>query len=435
MATPPDSKRIFDNFVPTPTSLQDADDSDVEILSTAPTGTPNSKKFKDESKEIIPNSKEPSSGPRRKRQRLILEVVVPTWEAYKKETAEDFKKLKNMKNPIVKKIKNMDLLVDTVRDRLKPIGLDLFDITLDKFSQEVRVGRDFMSSVYGGSMQATFPKIRKELVAKHGMNDFAYLNPDYQPEAPEVPGAPGLFFGTEAGPDRDGTHRVLTRIGSNSWQYMGMYVIKSCPSLSKEEWADQLEKVRKTWAKQICVQDWGINVRVRVRARKELGRQPTKAEFNDILTSGRFKSTTPEEVEKAYDIGVERLGVWTTKCVGYHNAFQLQLCEKFPLWVPRPRKPRGSNKQGKNKSAKPKSKPKLKAPNDEEAPVARGRKRKRSASPDSDLTEPESEDSDQDEKPTKEQLEFHDFSSDEETGLDHAYKSKGTRSRPIRLDL
>lgn len=107
------------------------------------------------------------------------------------------------------------------------------------------VSRDFMSSEYGGSMQATFPVIGEKLKEKHGMNDFMYLHPAYQPVAPQVPGACGLFFIpiSSIGQEWDTLQRVFTRIESNVWQYMGMYRLTSSPSLTRREWLDQEPKV------------------------------------------------------------------------------------------------------------------------------------------------------------------------------------------------
>ena len=137
---------------------------------------------------------------------------------------------------------------DTLRARfqaLGPSGLDLYPITLDKGSQDLMVSRDFMASKYGGSMQATFPTIGKKLKEKHGMDDFMYLHPTYQPVAPQVPGACGLFFMplTSMGSEWPELQRVFTRIDSNVWQYMGMYRLISSPSLTTREWADQEPKV------------------------------------------------------------------------------------------------------------------------------------------------------------------------------------------------
>ncbi|KAF8959448.1 hypothetical protein BDZ97DRAFT_1667246, partial [Flammula alnicola] len=196
--------------------------------------------------------------------------------------------------PKVKKKQNMDFSFDTVRDRLKAVGLDLYPIALDKALQEVTVSRNFMAATYGGSMQATCPNISPRLLAIHGMDNFVYLHPDYQPIAPRVSGAPGLFFSTEAGGDWPGVQRVFTRIDSNIWQYMGMYEIKTCPSLTKEEWGFKNLRYIFTWARQICIQGWGTLVCARVFGRKKFRREPTKAEIDDIFETKRYQETTPE---------------------------------------------------------------------------------------------------------------------------------------------
>ena len=139
----------------------------------------------------------------------------------------------------------MGLHRDTLRARFQALGpsaLDLYPITLDKGSQDFMVSRAFMASEYGGSMQAL---ISKKMMEKHGMDDFMYLHPAYQPVAPQVPGACGLFFGTRTsmGKNWNKLQRVITRIDSNVWQYMGMYRLTSSPSLTTREWAEQEPKV------------------------------------------------------------------------------------------------------------------------------------------------------------------------------------------------
>lgn len=73
---------------------------------------------------------------------------------------------------------------------------------------------------------------------------FFYLNTDYQPKAPEVPGAPGLWFCTEPMPDK-GVRRVITKIQdttvkrNNKWLYVGQYEILATTPLTVEEWTTQ----------------------------------------------------------------------------------------------------------------------------------------------------------------------------------------------------
>jgi hypothetical protein len=145
------------------------------------------------------------------------------------------------------------LLPKTLRERLKPIGLGIPDqyFTVDQVTRETTVTRAFMSSAYGGNMQETFPSPAKKFLDKHGMNDFMFLPSAYQPEAPQMPGAPGLWFCTTAGDDLPGTLRVFVKVvlaaGSKKsvYQYQGMYEVHAAdpPSLTVQEWRDQLPRV------------------------------------------------------------------------------------------------------------------------------------------------------------------------------------------------
>ena len=111
-----------------------------------------------------------------------------------------------------------------------------------------------MAANYGGSMQATIPEISKKFKDKHGKDDFMYLHSAYQPVAPQVPGACGLFFNTHTsiGSEWPTLQRVFTRIGPNMWQYMGMYRLTSSPSLTRREWLDQEPKVSQMIFYWIC---------------------------------------------------------------------------------------------------------------------------------------------------------------------------------------
>ncbi len=130
--------------------------------------------------------------------------------------------------------------------RLEPVGLDKYAIDLPLAEINQMVSRKFMSAIYGGSMQATFPQIREAKLAEHGMDDFMYLHLDYQPYAPQTPGGCGLWFSTDGDSDPwEGVSRVLTRdLNSAMWQYMGQYEVKAAASLEMEEWLQQDLKVR-----------------------------------------------------------------------------------------------------------------------------------------------------------------------------------------------
>jgi hypothetical protein len=108
----------------------------------------------------------------------------------------------------------------------------------------------------------------------------------------------------------------------------------------------------------------------------------------------------------------QELGIWLMECVGYDNDFQLELCDKFPRWVPPPRNPKGSGKKSSSKKSSPKK-----------TQVA-GRKRKREDS--------ESLDSDDNRRFAAWGEDF-DLSDSEDEDEVPTYRPRGTRSRPICL--
>lgn len=108
----------------------------------------------------------------------------------------------------------MALLPQTLRDRLLPVGLDIQDqyFTIDQVTRELLISRAFFANVYGGSMQDTFPKPSAVKFAQHGMDDFMFMIPtDYQPEAPQIPGAPGLRLCASPGGDFDQIVRTFVK--------------------------------------------------------------------------------------------------------------------------------------------------------------------------------------------------------------------------------
>ncbi|CAA7269167.1 unnamed protein product [Cyclocybe aegerita] len=367
---------------------------------------------------IIPTDPSPSAPDNpQSRRRLIAEIIVPTWAQLQADRKKFHKKLQDLKNPKIHKIQDLELDLDTVASRIKEIGFDPYPVDLPVDIKEFAVSRDFLSSTYGGNMQKAFPTVSKKFFRRHGMNNFAFVHPHYQPVGPEMPGAPGLFLCSDVDEDFPGNYRVFTRIGSNIWQLLGIYEIKLSirPFLTVAEWARQDLKVRNTWYRQICTQGWGISVCARVIGRKELGREPTKKEVKKIEESKRYKNVTPEDIAKAYMRGEEKMGVWTMKCVGYDKKLQQELCEKFPHYVPMPRKSRKGGKAGVRSSG-------------ETGRGSRGRKRKRSESPDfAQDSELESED----EKSSGGKFIL--VSDEEQEEEELVYRSRGTKSRPIHL--
>ncbi|KAJ7667090.1 hypothetical protein B0H17DRAFT_1018834, partial [Mycena rosella] len=235
-----------------------------------------------------------------------------------------------------------------------------------------------MAEEYGGSAQMTYPKIAKAIWKKTRMRYFMYLNLLYNPICPEIPGAPGLLFDAtclgdesddsddegaakrggeetkekesrddsddsdgegaakqggeetkkkKSGEDSDdseleddGSSILFSRLDRSTWQYQGQYVTAPAAPLTIEEWKQQSPQVRKTWAKQLSIKSWGRPIRADIVLRRQLGRQPTKAEKNAALdTDNKFKTVTPEEISAAFDRGEVIIVVSTLQCVGYNT--------------------------------------------------------------------------------------------------------------------
>ena len=67
------------------------------------------------------------------------------------------------------------------------------------------------------------------------------------PDAPSLPGAPGLWMCCSSGRWSDEDMRVVVRVKTKPlalWQYMGQYDIQPSDPLSLEEWIMQSEQVR-----------------------------------------------------------------------------------------------------------------------------------------------------------------------------------------------
>jgi hypothetical protein len=158
------------------------------------------------------------------------------------------------------KKKTTELVLDnkTLINRLKPIGLDPFEVNLPRAELNQMVSRLFMSTTYGGSMQQAFPKIGAEKLIKHGMAHFMYLSPEYHPYAPQIPGGGGLWFDPDpewCEDPLDQIQRVFTKDGVDPmWQYMGQYEIKATASLTRAEWLGLGDVRLVAHASSLCLQ-------------------------------------------------------------------------------------------------------------------------------------------------------------------------------------
>jgi hypothetical protein len=349
--------------------------------------------------------------------------------------------------------------MDSVHHRLRDIGYDPYPIPLAKDIQDVTFTRHFISYHYGGNTQEPFPSIGQFFLDKHGLDDFMYPNLEYNPHAPEVPGAPGLFFEAIGGPAYNWPQeqRVISRIKQGEWQYQGQYVLAPAKSLTKEEWGSQrpnvpdftpvifnfvdfdFRQVQNTWAKQICTRGWGRRTRARITLRQQLRRDPTPEEVDNAMEAkNEYSDVTPEQVGRAFTRGEEVgilnyisacsyialshwqcIAVWTMRCIGYDVNFQQNLAEKFPGWVPPPAKAK------KAKNGRPlvtNRKPTKQGPSSK----PRGQKRKREES----VSVSDHEEADYDETSSVVETDYDEASSVVEEPV---YRPRGTRSRPIFL--
>lgn len=164
-----------------------------------------------------------------------------------------------------------------------------------------------------------YPKIDKAKFA-HGMDDFCYLNYDFNPDAPKHPGFPGLIYAVSH-PEEERNIRLIMRQDNNKWQYLGQYARLPAVSLTTQEWVSQPASVsslslfscgkflmnshlkfQNSWSRDISTHSWGRLVRARIHLRKQLGREPTAAELDD---QNDYKNVTPDMIRTAFEVGDE----------------------------------------------------------------------------------------------------------------------------------
>ncbi|KAF8553944.1 hypothetical protein OG21DRAFT_1164532 [Imleria badia] len=157
-----------------------------------------------------------------------------------------------------------------------------YNVCLDPGIRDVTTSRTFTSKQWGGNTQSTFPSIRPDLLARHGLNDFMYLNLFINPHAPQWPGAPGLWFSPGVNweaRERPGIWRVLVRLKSNCWLYVGQYQCTPALSLTIEEWKSQAPRVKQTWSNKVSTHEWAREMQTKIVLHKRLGRNPTAEEL------------------------------------------------------------------------------------------------------------------------------------------------------------
>ncbi|KAJ2920944.1 hypothetical protein H1R20_g16151, partial [Candolleomyces eurysporus] len=320
------------------------------------------------------------------------------------------------KRKVKVKLEDVKFDDDLSNKRYKAHGISPYPVPLDvsRDLYEVMVPRLFMCSEYGGNSMEVFPNIGDKKFAKHGFRGFFYLCLDAHPQAPRIPGSPGLWFSVgydQASEWEGGIVRAFTRIYTKPkalWQYQGQYQLRASESITKEEWARQTPEVRNTWISYLHTESWGGWTRAAIYGRKVFGRKPTSDEIDDILERGWDRKVTKEEVALALTRGEQRLTVYTMKCVGYDTNFQRHLIQNFRGWNPEDAKKKA--KTGRKRPAK----------GTDGNPAKKKRRRVAEKSKDSE-TESESEES------------IIILDDDNDDGDEQpVYIARGTRSRPRR---
>ncbi|EIW83821.1 hypothetical protein CONPUDRAFT_163116 [Coniophora puteana RWD-64-598 SS2] len=190
------------------------------------------------------------------------------------------------------------------------------------------VRRKVIRAAFGGSF-GIFPEILPKSEALRGFGNFAFLSLEAQRHAPQLPGAPGLFF------DVDGTKmpyevecRVMVRTSPDKWLYVGQYTFVRTGTMSGEEWNAQNSVARLSWAREISEGKKRYRViRARIKLRYEFGREPTAGEVRAKEDEDREDPIEVKVRDALRDLGEgkETMHIWAMKCVGYDYAFQKRL--------------------------------------------------------------------------------------------------------------
>ncbi|RDX48546.1 hypothetical protein OH76DRAFT_1440196 [Lentinus brumalis] len=254
--------------------------------------------------------------------------------------AEVAQAIRELRNPDVKVKEELMLSDEYVLDALTWEGINhRFPIPVPPDVAECPFPRAYISNLYGGNLQATFPRLNPDLVEWHGLRGWAFLTLEWNPHAPTRPGVSGLFFeGTRhAFDDMKDVLRTFVRVRSGKWVYMGQYMFRPGKSLTAESWKQQSEVVRRTWA-QGYIRYSGTAVCVRVWLRKQRGSDYKVTEEDYEAAEPNMKeiqaSITEEDINGAFDRGEEEMGVYTMTCVGYDAEFIRLLGRNLHLWNP-----------------------------------------------------------------------------------------------------
>ncbi|KAG9315047.1 hypothetical protein JVU11DRAFT_4159 [Chiua virens] len=227
-----------------------------------------------------------------------------------------------LKARIKSEVKPEDISFENiVRDRLALIGLETIDLDVPQPLLEATATRMFMSRTWGGRPSDMFPQASKNFT--HGLDDFMYINPKYDPHVPLWPGAPGFFlkFGKHGEERWPKIMRVVVRVGIHAWQYMGQYALTAAPPLVRDEWNAQSHQ--NSFARE--ARSMAIASEPRLYCEARLGREPTFQELAAALRSKKKFEASPDDIVRECNEGNVVVRVWCMKCVGYDVDFQREI--------------------------------------------------------------------------------------------------------------
>ncbi|KAI0275194.1 hypothetical protein BC834DRAFT_36636 [Gloeopeniophorella convolvens] len=158
--------------------------------------------------------------------------------------------------------------------------------------------------VFGGRKGVERPRCDKVKGYEHVL----CLNRVKQPYLPTTPGEPGLLLSS-----------------APSFKYLGIYTRIPLPrtQLTVEEWRTLSADCRYIWSKIICGTARGDirRVRVRIKLRKKLGREPSSGEVDSLLRNDGEANLQYADVTAAFNRGEERMQMAGIRCVGYDSGF------------------------------------------------------------------------------------------------------------------
>lgn len=249
--------------------------------------------------------------------------------------------------------------------------ITLFDLRNCETPQDVEsrmvmdqtIRREFLSQTYGGNGQELFSSPKAEKVAEHGHRLFLCPQVSIHPWAPQMPGFPGLVF--DCPPKTwdepwigEDSFICIAGLQPGKWVYTGHCKWKGHGWLTKEEWGSLSHSVKRDWISYIFAKPWGIPIRMSIRLRRKLGRDPYREEvdratkrFEKALKEkreSRLNDVTPEEVMRAFDTGKEAIRISGLNCEHYGKGSKIANGEAF--------KKRKNTKGGRRAGAKKKAK-------------------------------------------------------------------------------